>query len=107
MRGTRKLRLVSWAPIPRVQLDVDYAWEPDRWYSTKLSVDVEDGLGIVRGKVWPRGEPEPKNWTAVMKDPAPNRAGSPGLYAYSVGITSKSKGTEILFDNVEVFENEK
>jgi len=103
---TRKLRLVSWAPIPRIQLDVEFPWETDRWYTSKLSVEVEDGVGIVRGKVWPQGEKEPESWNATMKDPSPNLGGSPGLYAYSVAITGKSKGTEVLFDNVEVFENE-
>ena len=102
----RKLRLVTWAPIPRIQLDVEFPWEPDRWYTSKLSVDVDNGVGIVRGKVWPRGEKEPESWNATMKDSCPNLEGSPGLYAYSVAITGKSKGTEVLFDNVEVFENE-
>jgi hypothetical protein len=102
----RTLRLVSWAPIPRVQKDVPFAWEPDQWYRVRLSVDVTDRTGRIRGKVWPRGADEPADWSVEMIDPCPNDAGSPGLYAYSVGITSKSQGTEVLFDNVEVYRNE-
>lgn len=103
---TRRLRLVSWAPIPRIQHEVEFPWSGDTWYAVKLSVDVVDGRGLVRGKVWERGNEEPEAWSIEMEDPTPNRAGSPGLYAYSVSITSKSKGTEVLYDNVEVSRNE-
>ena len=85
---------------------MDFPWDPDSWYTAKLSVDENDGTGLVRAKVWPRGTDEPDVWTAVIEDPSPNEGGSPGLYAYSVSITSKSKGTEVFFDNVEVTENE-
>ncbi|MDA1044397.1 MAG: hypothetical protein O3C57_04150, partial [Verrucomicrobia bacterium] len=99
---TRKLRLVSWEPIPRVQEDIEFDWKADTWYTMKCSAHVDKGVGIVRGKVWLRGTPEPAEWTITMKDPAPNFEGSPGLYAYSVAITDKSKGTEVLFDNIEI-----
>ena len=106
---TRKLRLVSWAPIPRIQKEVEFPWDPDTWYVVKLSVDrlegSDGGQGLIRGKVWSRGEPEPHTWSIEMVDPSPNPRGSPGLYAYSVSITSKSKGTEVLFDNVEIIRN--
>ena len=106
---TRKLRLVSWAPIPRIQKEVEFPWDPDTWYVVKLSVDQlegsDGGQGLIRGKVWSRGEPEPHTWSIEMVDPSPNPRGSPGLYAYSVSITSKSKGTEVLFDNVEIIRN--
>ena len=102
---TRMLRLVSWTPEPRIIREIPFAWESDTWYSTKFSVDIQDDRGVVRAKVWPRGEEEPGEWTLTMNDPCPNQAGSPGLYAYSVGITSKSKGTEVLFDNVVITPN--
>jgi len=101
----RLLRLVSWSPVPRIIREIPYPWEGDKWYATKLSVDLEDDRGLVRAKVWPRDEPEPDEWTLTMEDPCPNPAGSPGLYAYSVAITSKSKGTEVLFDNVAITPN--
>ncbi len=83
----------------------EFPWNPDAWYAVKLSVSIENGQGLIRGKVWPKGEPEPAAWSLEMTDPSPNPEGSPGLYAYSVAITSKSKGTEVLFDNVEVSRN--
>ena len=101
----RMLRLVSWSPMPRIVAEIDYPWAGDAWYTTKISVDIQNGKGIVKGKVWKRGDTEPADWTLTMEDPAPNPAGSPGLYAYSVGITGKSKGTEVLFDNVAITAN--
>jgi outer membrane protein assembly factor BamB len=101
----RVLRLVSWAAIPRIQHDVEFPWKPDAWYTAKLSVDLKDGQGIVRAKIWERGTPEPEAWSIEMNDPSPNYAGSPGLYAYSKMITETSPGTEVLFDNVTITEN--
>jgi outer membrane protein assembly factor BamB len=102
---SRLLRLVSWSPVPRIIREIPYPWEGDKWYATKLSVDLQNGRGLVRAKVWLRDEPEPDDWTLTMDDPCPNQGGSPGLYAYSVAITSKSKGTEVLFDNVAITPN--
>jgi hypothetical protein len=103
---TRKLRLVSWTPVPRIIREVEYPWKSETWYSTKFSVDVKNGKGLVRAKVWPRGDMEPSDWTLTMEDPCPNTAGSPGVYAYSVSITGTSKGTEVLFDNVTITRNQ-
>ncbi len=101
----RTLRLVTWAPMPRLQKDIDFDWKPGVWYSVKLSVDVKNGKGLINGKVWPRGEKEPTKWTIQAEDPHPNPAGSPGLYAYSVNITSRTPGTPVYFDNVSITRN--
>ena len=101
----RLLRVVSWSPVPRIVKEVEYPWEGDTWYTTKLSVDLKDGEGIIRAKVWSRAQAEPESWNLTMEDPCPNQGGSPGLYAYAVAITSKSKGTEVLFDNVAITSN--
>jgi len=102
---TRKLRLVAWSPIPRLIREIEFPWKADVWYTAKFSYDKIDDRGIVRAKVWQRGETEPDEWTLTMQDPCPHLGGSPGLYAYSVGITSSSKGTEVLFDNVSITQN--
>ena len=103
---TRTLRLVTWDPMPRLRKDIDFDWKADAWYSMKLSVHIQSGRAMVRGKVWPRGTEEPEKWTIEMEDPYPNGAGSPGLYAYSVAITSKSAGTSVYFDNVSIMAND-
>ena len=76
----------------------DFVWQPDTWYRMKLRVDVNDGRGLIRGKVWPKGEPEPTDWSITAEDPLPITEGSPGLYGYSP--------TPVYFDNVKVTSNQ-
>lgn len=102
----KRLRLVSWAPIPRIQEEVPFDWKPETWYRAKLRVDVEDGKAKVKAKVWPRDSSEPGDWMIEMVDPYPNEEGSPGLYAYSKGTTAKRKGSPVFFDNFQVYANE-
>src|ERR1700722_16004752 len=40
---------------------VPFSWKPNAWYHLKARVDVAaDGSGVVRGKAWKKGEPEPE-----------------------------------------------
>jgi outer membrane protein assembly factor BamB len=108
MMGTsrkRQVRLVTWDPMPRLQKDVLFDWDTEKWYTARLRVDVKDGKALVRAKVWAQGEAEPEAWTIEVTDALPNTEGSPALYAYSVGITDSYKGTEVYFDNVQVSKN--
>ena len=57
------------------------------------------------GKVWPRDESEPKDWTVEFEDPLPNKEGAPGLYGWAKGITEDAPGAEIYYDNVSVTAN--
>lgn len=100
------LRLESWAPLPRIRRDVPFAWAGERWYVMKLRIEVEGNRSVCRGKVWPRGEPEPTDWTIEVMDPSPNAEGSPGIYAYSPGTTPSSHGPQAFFDNIEVIRND-
>ena len=98
LQGNRqKIQIQSWAAELRVMAEVDFPWEPDTWYRLALRVDIEGERGIVRGKVWPRDDPEPADWTLTVEDPLPNRTGSPGIIGYSP--------IDIYFDNVSVVEN--
>ena len=100
------LRISSWAAIPRVQKDVPFEWKTDTWYRMKVSVEPRGAEAVVRGKVWPRDEKEPAAWSIELIDPFPNTEGSPALYAYSPGTTTKSKGPEVFFDNLQVIPHE-
>ena len=84
------------------QKDIPFKWSPDVWYHAKLRVDVEGGHGIVKGKVWKRGENEPAEWQVRLDDPYPNTEGSPGLYGYSKGATDDQPGASIYYDNYQV-----
>ncbi|MCS7166869.1 MAG: PQQ-binding-like beta-propeller repeat protein [Gemmatales bacterium] len=89
----------------RINAKVDYPWRAGIWYRFKLRVQVVDGKGLLQGKVWPRDQPEPAEWTITAEDPIPNTEGAAALYAYATGITANSPGAEAFFDNVRIYPN--
>jgi hypothetical protein len=95
------LRLTSWSALPRIDEHVSFDWKPEVWYRIKLTVVN----GKVRGKVWPRDEAEPENWTIEFTDPVPNKEGSPAIYGYSTGILDNSPGSEVFVAEVQVTPN--
>ncbi len=94
----QRLEVRSWAAELRMMQRIDYAWDMDRWYTMKLRVDQAEGKAIIRGKVWPRDEAEPGDWTLVVEDTLPIETGSPGLYGYAP--------VDIYYDNVKVMVSE-
>ena len=84
-----------------------FPWKAGEWYRCKLEVVPQGDTAVVRGKVWPRDKPEPKEWTIEVTDPRPNREGSPALYGYAPGILDEAAGAgaigaEAFYDNVSV-----
>ena len=77
---------------------IDFPWQPNTWYVMKLQASNEEGKAVLRGKVWPRGEDEPDQWTITAIDEVPNVAGSPGLFG-------NAKDAEIHLDNITVSAN--
>ena len=90
-----RMRVMSWVPGPRFEKRTEFSWDPDRWYTAKFRVDLEDGQAHLRAKVWPRDEEEPDTWTLEAFDPQPNLEGSAGIYAYSMA--------PVYYDNVRVY----
>jgi outer membrane protein assembly factor BamB len=105
--NTQQLRLVSWDALPRVDKTIAFEWKPDVWYRMKLTAAVQGDKAVIRGKVWPRDQEEPRAWTVEFEDPNPNREGSPALYGYASGILENQVGAEIYYDNVSVKPNGK
>ncbi len=103
----QKLRLVSWDALPRIDESIAFPWKPETWYRLKLTVEIKDGKGTVKGKCWPRGEKEPENWTVTVVDPIPNTEGAPAVYGYVGGILGDRPGNTIYYDNVKVTPNGK
>ena len=96
MQGNhQRLQVLSWRSDLRMAKWVDFKWEPNVWYTMKMTVDIVDRTAHVKGKVWLKGEPEPEEWTITVEDPLPNREGSPGIYGYSPA--------EIYYDNLKVW----
>ena len=67
----------------------------------RASIEERDGqkIAVLKGKVWPKDEAEPDQWTVTAEDLSPNLTGSPGLYG-------KAQVCEIYLDNIEVVAND-
>jgi outer membrane protein assembly factor BamB len=94
------LQIRSW--VSRLELrfakTIPYAWKNDVWYTMKFQSENKEGKAILRGKVWPKGESEPGDWTIEAADETPNLAGSPGLFG-------NASDAEVFVDNVKVTAN--
>jgi len=92
----QKITIQSWQPHLRMAQEKSFRWDPEKWYTMKLKVDIdqEEKSAVVRGKVWERGTEEPAEWTIEATDPHANLNGSPGLYTYVLA--------DAYFDNVIV-----
>ena len=91
------LQVRSWQSELRMMQEKEFPWEPDTWYVMKLTVTQKDGKAIIRGKVWPRGEEEPTDWSITVEDPLPIPYGAPGISGYSP--------SPIYFDNLRITGN--
>jgi outer membrane protein assembly factor BamB len=103
--GDKELRLVSWDAQKRISKVVPFPWKPDVWYRMKLMATVQGGKGIIKGKMWERGAPEPAAWTVEAEDPVPNTEGAPLVYGWSRGIMTGRPGTKIYYDNLKITPN--
>ena len=98
MKGSQqRLQIRTWPSELRMAKTIDFSWKPDVWYRVKFGAETSNGKVFLRGKIWPRAEPEPDAWTLEIEDPRPNQEGSPGLYGYS--------RADIIYDNVIVSRN--
>lgn len=94
--NTAKLEIHCWAPHKRISKIQKFRADPDVWYTMKMTVQQADDGAHVLGKVWPRDEAEPDEWTIEAVDPHPAPHGSPGLFVYALA--------EVYIDNVSVTE---
>ncbi|MCL4179616.1 MAG: PQQ-binding-like beta-propeller repeat protein [Verrucomicrobia bacterium] len=86
--------------LERLKVAVPFRWSPNQWYRLKTRVDVApDGTGMVRGKAWKRGDPEPEAWTIEVPHQTAHRSGSPGIFAFS------PQDQQVFIDNVRVTPN--
>ena len=93
----QRIQVRSWQAGLRMMQQIDFPWEPDVWYRMKFEVRQQDESAVVRGKVWPRDQDEPAEWTLSVIDPLPITSGAPGLSGFSP--------TPLYFDNLRVMRN--
>ena len=107
MGESQQLQIRTWSAQNRLSLGneastIPFEWKEDTWYRIKFRVDIESeppaAIAVLRGKVWPKGEAEPEEWTITATDESPNLNASPGLYG-------NAKVAELYLDNIEVAEN--
>ena len=106
MGQAQQVQIRSWSAQHRLakagKANEPFPWREDTWYRMKFRVDIESeppaAVALLRGKVWPRDEAEPKEWTVTIRDESPNLSASPGLYG-------NAKVAELYLDNIEVTPN--
>lgn len=95
----QQLQIRSWtSELHRFSKTVPFKWNYDTWYTMKFRASVEEGKAVLRGKVWPRDEDEPEDWSIEAIDEVANAIGSPGLFG-------NAQDAEIFIDNLSVTEN--
>lgn len=102
----RNVTIVSWEARNRINKEVEFTWNKDTWYTMKFTTETANGKTTLKGKVWERGKPEPKDWTIEAVDPNPNQEGAAALYGYVSNVTGVP-GSPIYYDNVSVTPNGK
>jgi outer membrane protein assembly factor BamB len=103
----QRLELQPWQPETQRTVKKPFTWTKDTWYVMKLEVQNLDGTNVrARGKVWPKGEQEPAEWTIERVDPIGSPKGSPGIYA-DIPNADPRGGSEIYYDNIKVYRNGK
>lgn len=100
MQGDQqKLQVRLWdAQLERFSKTIDFAWEPNKWYTMKFQASVKDDKATLRAKVWPRDEKEPSQWTLEATDDLPVYAAAPGMFG-------NATNAEIFIDNIKVYPN--
>lgn len=101
MGASQQLQIRSWPPQVATNFSktIPFTWRPGIWYTVKFRASVEGDKAVLRGKVWPREEQEPTEWTIEAAHDVPNTHGSPGLFG-------NSTNAEIYIDNITVTPNE-
>ena len=96
----QSLQIRSWTARLELRFakTVPLEWKPKTWYVIKFQAVNEASKVVLKGKVWPRGTPEPDAWSIEAIDDTPNKTGSPGLFG-------NASDAEVFIDNVKVTPN--
>lgn len=101
MGNHQQLSIRLWDPQDlRLSKSLPFSWKADTWYTMKFRASLEGDKAVLRGKVWPRGQQEPAEWTIEVADEQPMLSGSPGLYG-------DAKVCQFYLDNISVTPNAK
>jgi outer membrane protein assembly factor BamB len=97
MGASQQVQIRSWTSQldNRFSKSLPFPWQAGKWYTIKFQAATDGAKAVLKGKVWPRDEKEPSEWTIEAVDEVGNLSGSPGLFG-------NANDCEILIDNVSV-----
>ncbi len=85
----------------RIKYSVPFRLSAKKWYTLKTRVDVNpDGTGVIRGKAWEKGQPEPDAWTIEFTHQYANTHGAPGVFGFSPQSQKR-----VFVDNISITPN--
>lgn len=100
LKGNANLLEIS-SNFERFVHSAPFKVEAKKWYTLKTAVKVNsDGSGVVKAKVWERGQSEPEAWTLEAPTDHVHQSGSPGIF----GFTPQNQ-QRIYLDNLSVAPN--
>ncbi len=99
MGASQQLQIRTWTPMLKMAQTVPFQWKAETWYRMKFEAATDDGKAVLKGKVWEKDKPEPKEWTVEATDPDGNLVGSPGFFG-------NATSAELFYDNVKVYQNQ-
>jgi outer membrane protein assembly factor BamB len=100
LSGNQRLLEIS-SNHERVKDSVKFPIKANAWYHLKTRVDTNaDGSGVVRAKVWEKGQPEPDAWTIESKQDKVHKQGAPGLFAFAPQSQKR-----VFIDNISISSN--
>ena len=82
----------------RLKVAAPFTIAAKQWYTLKTRVDLNaDGSGVIKGKAWTKGEPEPDKWTIEVPHKNAHQQGAPGLFGFA--LQGKQR---VYMDNISV-----
>ncbi len=102
MTGNSRILEIS-SNHERIKESVPFDVQPNTWYRLKTRVDPDKAGegGVVRAKLWPRGEPEPAKWTIELRQDKLHAQGAPAVFAFSPQSQKR-----VFIDNLSITANE-
>ena len=75
-----------------------YEWKSGTWLVLRLQLTKQNNKTILQGKLWPRGSPEPNQWSITLEDPESDKPVKGRASVWGIPYS----GTPIDFDDIAI-----
>jgi hypothetical protein len=75
-----------------------FEWKSGTWLTLRLQLTRQNNKASLQGKIWPRGGPEPKEWTISFEDPETEKPPKGRASVWGIPYS----GTPIDFDDLSI-----